>query len=416
MVRSSGIRGLGERVSELWADLIEERGSPKDAVEICETAIATAPIVWLLGKVQSGKTSIIRSITDCTEAEIGTGFRACTESARIFDFPAEAPIIRFLDTRGLGEVDYDPAEDLAFAESKAHLLVVVVRAMDQQLDDVLDVVKKVRERQRSWPIVVAQTTLHEAYATGAGHVLPYPFAKETPGKSGLPQDLVRSLARQRALFEKVSGRAHIAFVPIDFTQCLDGFDPPNYGLDALLGAIEETAPAGLAATLDQIHGHSAERLARQVHSRILGYAAVAAAADTVPLAGAVAAISVQARMLYAIGSQYQTSWDHRTLLEFAGCLGAGIVTRLLATFGIRQAVKLVPVYGQTAGSAAAAATSFATTYALGHAAVAFLKRRKKGTVDPAIVAAAYKEALASAFDMAKKRGLGKGRDEVTRNA
>ena len=74
---------------------------------IAERARGFAPVVWLLGKVQSGKTSIIREPTQSSDAEIGSGFRACTKTARVFDFPSEAPIIRFLDTRGLGEVAYD---------------------------------------------------------------------------------------------------------------------------------------------------------------------------------------------------------------------------------------------------------------------------------------------------------------------
>src|SRR6516165_5995442 len=67
---------------------------------IAERARTFAPIVWLLGKVQSGKTSIICELTQASLGEIGCGYRACTKSARVFDFPQEAPIIRFLDTRG----------------------------------------------------------------------------------------------------------------------------------------------------------------------------------------------------------------------------------------------------------------------------------------------------------------------------
>ena len=78
---------------------------------IAERARHFAPVVWLLGKVQSGKTSIIRELTQATDAEIGAGFAACTKTAQVFDFPAAAPIIRFLDTRGLDEPGYDPAED-----------------------------------------------------------------------------------------------------------------------------------------------------------------------------------------------------------------------------------------------------------------------------------------------------------------
>ena len=40
---------------------------------IADKARAFAPVVWLLGKVQSGKTSIIRELTQAGDAEIGNG-------------------------------------------------------------------------------------------------------------------------------------------------------------------------------------------------------------------------------------------------------------------------------------------------------------------------------------------------------
>ncbi|MGI9477921.1 MAG: hypothetical protein ACR2PI_14560, partial [Hyphomicrobiaceae bacterium] len=62
-------------------------------------------------------------------------------------------------------------------------------------------------------------------------------------------------------------------------------------------------------------------------------------------------------------------------------------------------------YGQTAGAAAAAATSFATTYALGKAAVYFLAQEAEGRSDDAAVQAVWAAALREAFDLAKVRGL-----------
>jgi uncharacterized protein (DUF697 family) len=73
------------------------------------------------------------------------------------------------------------------------------------------------------------------------------------------------------------------------------------------------------------------------------------------------------------------------------------VSRLLASFGLREIAKLIPVYGQTAGAAAAAATSFATTYAVGKAACYFLARHRLGAPDAEGVAKAYSAALAEAF-------------------
>src|ERR1700751_3957566 len=60
------------------------------------------PVIWLLGKTQSGKSSLIRALTGSTDAEIGNGFRPCTRTARMYSFPNEEEcLVRFLDTRGL---------------------------------------------------------------------------------------------------------------------------------------------------------------------------------------------------------------------------------------------------------------------------------------------------------------------------
>lgn len=88
------------------------------------------PVLWLLGKTQAGKTSIIRALTGSAAAEIGNGFQPCTRNSRFYDFPADIPIVRFLDTRGLGEVAYDPGDDIQYCESQAHLLVAVMKVAD----------------------------------------------------------------------------------------------------------------------------------------------------------------------------------------------------------------------------------------------------------------------------------------------
>src|SRR6516162_6452703 len=86
---------------------------------------APVPVFWLFGKTQSGKTSIIKYLTGAAEAEIGQGFQPCTRHSRQYQFPTpEAPLLIFLDTRGVDEPAYDPAEDLARSDQQAHLVVV----------------------------------------------------------------------------------------------------------------------------------------------------------------------------------------------------------------------------------------------------------------------------------------------------
>jgi uncharacterized protein (DUF697 family) len=208
------------------------------------------------------------------------------------------------------------------------------------------------------------------------------------------------------MFGAIAGTGPILFVPIDFTRADDGFEPRLYGLEALLAAVVDAAPRSIGSMVSEMRASTRERVARRANPLILGHAAAAAAADAVPIAGAVAVPGVQARLLHALARQRGVAWDRRALTEFGGCLGVSILTRLAAGFGIRQLVKLVPVYGQTVGSAAAAATSFATTYALGRAALVFLSRREHGEHDPEAVARAYREALEKAFGMARERGFG----------
>ena len=94
--------------SKFWEDL-------KDAIFIPKACGVDAkinevrqrlpiPVFWLLGKTQSGKTSLIRALTFNDAAEIGNGFQACTKRSLFYDFPSTShPILRFLDTRGLGQ-------------------------------------------------------------------------------------------------------------------------------------------------------------------------------------------------------------------------------------------------------------------------------------------------------------------------
>lgn len=389
--------------AELWAAVMKPTAGARESEAIAVTARESATVVWLVGKVQSGKTSIVRALTGCTDAEIGSGYAPCTRRSRVFDFPPEAPVIRFLDTRGLGEARYDPTEDIAFAEQQSHLLVAVMKAVDPQQDAIVSLVKDVRTRRPGWPVIVAQTSLHEGYSAGANHPRAYPFTAEgKPAGAGVPPELARNLSFQRSLFEGLPGTGAVSFVPIDFTQPEDGFRPVNYGFDAFVSAVRVAAPAGLVAVLEGIQGAANDARSKRAHPHVMGYATAAAAADAVPLAGLVAVPGVQAKMLHSLAAIYGVAWDRRTLGEFASCFGTGTILRAASQLGIRQLVKLIPVYGQTAGAVAASAASFATTFALGKAACYFLARRRTGDIDVAGVAAAYSAALAEAFKISSQ--------------
>ena len=375
---------------------------------IIESARALAPIVWLLGKVQSGKSSIIRNITRADGAAVGDGFRPCTRTSRIYEFPHDAPVLRFLDTRGLGEAGYDPAEDLAFAEDSAHLILVTMRAMDPQQQSLVDLVKLIRKRHPRWPVVIAQTTLHDGYAAGSDHVVPYPFEANVPLSAigGLPNDLLRGLMYQRSLFDDLPGDAP-RFVPIDLTHPDDGLHPAEYGLDALTEALAAVAPAGMLVALSAMPGFSADPHEQAADPLIMGHAMAAAGGDLVPIpvAGTIAATTVQARLLHKLGELYGIKWDRRAYTDLSAAIGAGTLLKIASQIGLRQLVKMIPAYGQTAGAAASAAASFALTYALGKAAVYYLHRRRMGRVDKHGISQVYQQSLRDAFRMARDRRL-----------
>ncbi len=397
---------FSRRFADVWSAVIAPPRDPSVEAAIAEHARAEAPVVWLVGKVQSGKSSIVRALTGTPEAEVGSGFRPCTRTARVYDFPLEAPVIRFLDTRGLGEAGYDPGEDITVCEGRAQLVLVVLKALDHDQAATLETVCAARRRHPDWPVVVAQTSLHEGYPARGQHPRTYPFrtpSKSETSTSSVPSALARSLAAQRRLFDDLPGKGPLAFVPLDFTHEGDGYDPVNYGLDALIDALRETAPHGLVASLKQARGEAGDQRTRRAHPHIVGYAVAAGAADAVPGAGLVAVPGVQAKMLHSLARIYGVRWDRRTVAEFAAALGTGTAVNALSLFGIRQLVKLIPIYGQTAGAAAAAAASFAMTFALGKAACAFLDRVRSGPVTPGELSSAYREALAEAFRLASER-------------
>ena len=128
-----------------------------------QASLNVAPVIWLLGKTGAGKTSIVAAITGASTAEVGNGFAPCTKTASTYDFPIDLPLIRFLDTRGLGEAGYDAEEDMRVNKENAHLILAVMRASDPNQQEIIHALKQARQSHSDWPILVVQTGLHDLY-------------------------------------------------------------------------------------------------------------------------------------------------------------------------------------------------------------------------------------------------------------
>ena len=295
-----------ENWTNYWEQLRTALLEPKVDEKLLEASLREArakmpvPVLWLLGKTQSGKTSIIRALTGSEAAEIGNGFQPCTRSSRFYDFPADVPVVRFLDTRGLGEVSYNPAEDIHYCESQAHLLVAVMKVADINQAAVFEVLHTVRQRHPEWPLLIVQTGLHELYPNEYGHVHPWPYADE-PLPETIPIDLRRAIQAQRGALKQLPGFAPVRWVAVDLTLPEDGFEPPDYGLEALWQAIESLSSLGLQHQLSgdkEVH----DLYARTAHQHIAGYALTAAGLGALPVVDLVAVSAVQAKLLHSLAA------------------------------------------------------------------------------------------------------------------
>ena len=402
---ASLLSGLHRTIQGAAAE--KNHASTSDEAALDETlrrarAAQPPPVVWLLGKTQSGKTSIIRSLTGSPNAVIGNGFQSCTRTARFYDHPADAPVVRFLDTQGLGEVDYDPAEDLAFCESQAQLVITVIKASDGLQDAVFDVLRAVRRRRLDWPVIVAQTCLHEVYPPGFEHVLPYPF-DQSGWETQIPPDLARALLFQRDRLGSLPGNGPVTWVPVDLTLPEDDIRPEDYGLDALWTAIQLASDSLKERLRDESarFGQSSP-FSRAAHQQIVGYAMASAALGAVPLVDLAALPALQLKMLRKLGELAGVRWDKRRVAEFSALLGPGIAAGYGLRMAGRSAIKLIPVLGQTGGAAYGAATGAALTFALGKAARLYLDHAAQGqSVRAEDVRRVFDEALRRGRDLIK---------------
>jgi len=337
-------------------------------------ATLPTPVFWLLGKTQSGKTSLIRALTGDSRAQIGNGMQSCTRSAFAYDFPnSENPILKFLDTRGFGEVDYDPSEDIELFREQTHVLIVVIKAMDHAQHAVIDTLRKILKSKPHWPVIVVQTALHEGYPNQAfEHIAPYPFQNEN-WPALVPVDLKRSLLAQRELFKGINAQ----FVPVDFTLPEDQYHPMYYGLEAFWYSLETAMPHGMVGLLHHMRDLRLELFdiyEQTAMPHIMTYSVLAGAAGAipVPLVDIPLVTLLQMKMLQTLASIYRYPLNGEHVAEIGGALGISFLTN----WGRRELIKLVPGFG----APISALLTAATTFALGKTLIIYFQSKRDGLV------------------------------------
>lgn len=366
-------------------------------------ALAPTPVFWLFGKTQSGKSSIVKFMTGAEKAEIGKGFMPCTRFSSRYVFPSEqAPLLSFLDTRGLDEPGYDPAEDVAQFDRQAHVVLVVVKALDHAQQNVVASLKHVRQVMPKRPVLLVLTCLHEAYPQQQ-HPLPYPYGRDAtlPGERP-PQleQLMTSIEEQKARFAGLYDRV----VAVDLTPVEEGFNEANYGGEALKEALLDLLPAAEAQsvrTLEAAQSDLHDAYARKATPTIVAYSSLAGTAGALPLpvVDLVLLSAVQTRMVYDLAHLYGQPLTKQRFAELTSALGLGLLSRQAG----RMLIKLIPGLGTVVGSVAGGALAAASTFALGKAFCYYYRAVLEGhTPDTADLKRYYNEQLTGAEKAWKK--------------
>lgn len=323
---------------------------------------ASIPTLWLFGKTGSGKSSIVRHLTGSTDATIGQGFRPETKFSRRYDFPnSEEPLLRFLDTRGLGEAFYDPTEDIQSFESSSHLVLITVRLADHALDSLIGPLRQIRNAAPDRPVLLVLTCLHEASPErdlSAGPELVVETRADEPYPSEMSQPLKQLIDLKRKQFDGLFDNIAL----IDFTHEEDGFANNAFGehvlkqhiLAMLPAAYRQTWAAAMAPRIEE-----KSELSRGVHWQIMASSTLAATASAVPVpwVNMPIVLAIQTRMATKIASIYEQQMTSKHWIALSNVAGTQVVLRLAS----RELLKFIPIVG----IAASIAASFAFTYALG---------------------------------------------------
>ncbi|NEP60590.1 MAG: DUF697 domain-containing protein, partial [Symploca sp. SIO2G7] len=313
---------------------------------------------WLIGKPQSGKSSIVRGLTGVSADIIGQGFRPHTQHIQRYAYPStELPLLLFTDTVGLGDVERDVdriiqevQDDLAQPARGARILLVTVKINDFAVDSVHQILQQVRSQYPTIPVVLVVTCLHELYSTAEEHS-PYP-----PTQTAVQ----RAFGELKRSFEGLYDSA----VMIDFTLEEDGYQPIFYGLDALLSVLSKQLPEAESNAIYQLLDQTDEAttqlgvIYRDVARRyISAFSVIAATLAAVPLPFATmpAITALQVSMIVALGQLY----GQRLSFSQAGGVASTIAGGFLAQAIGRELIKLVPGFGSVIAASWAAAYTWA---------------------------------------------------------
>lgn len=356
--------------------------------------------VILVGKPQTGKSSIVRALTGISAEIVGQGFRPHTAHTQRYNYPTgDLPLLVFTDTVGLGETAAETAAVIQELEIQlglpsnpedrpaAKILLLTVKINDFATAALHQIVTALRQSHPQVPCLLAVTCLHEVYPSAEAQHPPYPPTYP---------DLERAW---QSIQEQFSGLVNRT-VLIDFTLESDGFIPVFYGLEAFVEALSELLPEAESRMINQLlnQGEAADQVSnlyREAGRRyILPFAVMAGTLAAVPLPFATMPVltALQITLVTFLGRLYGQTLNPSQAGGVVSAIAGGFLAQAIG----QQLLKFIPVFG----SIVAASWATAYTWALGEAACLYFGELMGGRKpDPAQI----KRVMQQSFQEAQAR-------------
>lgn len=337
----------------------------EDDQEVSDRIAEAIPTIWLLGKTGSGKSTFIKELTDICDIEIGNGYMPCTKGINEYHFPEELPILKLLDTQGLGEVGYDSNEDIERLVNEANIIVLLMKLDEPDQSEIIETLKIAKNKGLHNPLLILHT-----------------------GSSLISEaDVARMVALRKSAISAFWNEKTY-HVEIDFKHTPEQINEAIEILSHILPLIK--------LKLDKKGKLSPEEKAfKKIENSLLANSTAAAAVALTPIAGPTLVLVVQGRALSDIAWEYELEWDSGLLLNFFGYMGASFVVQQLSGYAARTLLSAIP----WVGSAVNATLAFGSTYALGRVFSLYMYRVSN---DEAVTADELQSAYLAAFSSAEK--------------
>lgn len=373
--------------------------SDEQMAEILETAREKLPTTEaiLIGKTQSGKSSIVRGLTGVSAEIVGQGFRPHTKHTNQYTYPNDdLPLLIFTDTVGLGEAQKNTdsiiqelTDKLQASNHQARVVILTVKINDFATETLAQVAQNLRQLSQKIPYLLVVTCLHEIYPSQSDDHPAYPPNVE---------DINRAFNQLKEDFQGLYDDA----ILIDFTLEEDGYTPVFYGLETLRDSIAKQLPEAESVAIHQLlEGETSEKIGnlyRDVARRYIWAFSVAAAtlaAVPLPFATMPVLTTLQVSQITLLGKLY----GQILTPSQAGGIVSAIAGGFLAQSIGRELIKFIPGLG----SIIAASWAGAYTWALGEGACVYFGDLMGGKKpNPAQIQTVMQEAFKQAQNRFKR--------------